>query len=192
MSTMTKSDAYDILGDLLGSAPTDNTTLFGDERPKTKAKPKPTWKLGGITLLYKTTKCNCCGTIHTEVNPLVMAHETMVDADGNVIKSQDTSNPALLHSLDFNSLGDSLPISAKYLELSPIPFCIECVETLAASDLRAVFLSQQKQAIIDSAVKTATELAGLNEKKAAAEAQLLRLAEEWENPFAANLDPESF
>ncbi len=194
MSSMSKSDALDLLGDLLGSAPTDNTTLFGEERPKSKAKPKPQWKLGGITLLYKTTTCNCCGAVHTEINPLVMAHETMSDADGNVIKSQATSNPALLNSLDFNSLGDSLPIDTKYIELRPIPFCIECVESIALKDLRALFLSQQKAAIVESAVKTATELAGLNEKKAAAEAQLLRLAEAWEQdtPSSFDLDPESF
>lgn len=190
--TMSKSDALDLLGDLLGQTPTDNTTLFGEERPKAKSKPRPQWKLSGITLLYKTTTCNCCGTVHTEINPLVMAREILTDADGNVTKEQATSNPALLHSKDFSL--DDLPTETKYIELRPVPFCVECVETLAATDLRQLFLSQQKAAIIESAVQTATELAGLNEQKAAAEARLLKLAESWEqdSPSSFDLDPESF
>lgn len=190
--SMSKSDALDLLGDLLGQSPTDNTTLFGEERPKAKAKPRPQWKLSGITLLYKTTTCNCCGTVHTEVNPLVMAREVMQDADGNTIKEQATSNPALLHSKDFSL--DELPTETKFLELRPVPFCVECVETLAATDLRRLFLSQQKAAIIESAVQTATELADLNERKAAAEARLLKLAESWEHdePTDFQLDGESF
>lgn len=190
--TMTKSDALDLLGDLLGQTPTDNTTLFGEERPKAKSKPRPQWKLSGITLLYKTTTCNCCGAVHTEINPLVMAREVLTDADGNVTKEQATSNPALLHSKDFSL--DDLPTETKYIELRPVPFCVECVETLAATDLRQLFLSQQKAAIIESAVQTATELAGLNEQKAAAEARLLKLAESWEqdSPSSFDLDPESF
>lgn len=192
MSTMSKAEAFDLLGDLLGQTPSDNTTLFGEERPKAKAKPRPAWKLAGITLLYKSTTCNCCGTVHTEVNPLVLARETMSDADGNVIKEQSTSNPALLHSKDFSL--DDLPTETKYIELRPVPFCVECVEGLASKDLRSLFLSQQKAAIVESAVQTATELAALNEKKAQAEAKLLQLAEAWEqdSPSSFDLDPESF
>jgi len=184
---MTKAGAIDLLGDLLGIAPTDNTNLFGEEKPKAAAKPRPQWKLRGLVLLYKTTVCSCCGTQHTEVNPLVMAKEVLEDADGNVVKEQTTSDPTLLHSVGFE-LSD-LPITTSTMDMRPVPFCSECVESVAATDLRKLFNLQKRDQIIESAVKTATELSSLNEKRAKAESDLMELAAQWSN-FGVSYDQE--
>lgn len=189
-NSMSKADAIDLLGDLMGIAPTDNTNLFGEERPKAPRKSAPKWQLSGLVLLYKSTTCNNCGTVHTEINPLVMAHEELVAHDGSIVKSQTTSDPALIHTKDFQ-LAD-LPTRTEYVQMRPISFCVECVESLAQKDLRSLFVTQKREAIVEAAVQTSTQLSDLNAKREQAEKTLLDLAASWENPMNAGLDPESF
>lgn len=91
---ISKDEALDILGDLLGTSPAD-TGLFGD-KPVKISKPRPQWRIDGAVIVTNSCTCRTCGYAHKMLNPKVMASMSYVDADGRVLKSVKTSDYNLL------------------------------------------------------------------------------------------------
>lgn len=88
-----RAEALDLLGDLVGA--TDTTSLFGD-KPVKLSKPRPTWHIDGALIL--TNRCNCrsCGGVVKDTNPKMLVSMSYVDHEGNILKSVQTSDYALL------------------------------------------------------------------------------------------------
>lgn len=177
---VSRAEALDLLGDLLDIEPKDTTTLFGAHVERKRSVPKPKWQALGLIALFKETKCLHCGTIHRELNPLVLLHEQLVAHDGTIVKDQKTSNP-----LSANVAMDTLPdgVRTEVYMMAPIHFCYECMDTFKDNFLD-LFKAQLKGAIQVEAAEVSSKLKAANEAKQAAESRLLQLAESWENPMS--------
>jgi hypothetical protein len=91
---VTKEEALDLLGDLLGTV-TSQTGLFGDA-PVKVARPRPKWQVDGLITLSNVCTCNSCGNTYRYRNPKLMVAMSQVDYLGVTLKSIKTSDYALL------------------------------------------------------------------------------------------------
>lgn len=119
----TKLSALSALADLL---PKD--ILLKPTLPK-----KDRWTPIAITIVYRETLCTSCGATHIDMNPnLLLTEENPLGAR----QSTSTGFP-----------GDiELPVEFTTVTLSPIKFCIECLDTSDPSHINMAFAAQRNEA----------------------------------------------
>lgn len=143
---VTKDEALDLLGDLLGDSPTE-TSLFGD-KPIKLTKPRPQWQVDGVVVVHNQCMCNSCASVHEYINPKLLLSMSYVDHAGNVLKAVKTSDYNLLLEVkggpyfgkktapaEIDITDYSAKIRHEFIRVENVDFCDEC--------LRGMFREEQ-------------------------------------------------
>lgn len=135
----TKTQAKDLLSDLLGIAPKE--TLFGDLVPAKPIKATPKWIPKSLVIVSVTHTCTC-GQVHIHTSPKLLLREDYVDYTGRILYSEETSNPKSLRSGEFPS---DFVIEEQTVSGEPLPFCSSCVTTCNQDSLKRMFFLQASE-----------------------------------------------
>jgi hypothetical protein len=147
----TKDEALDLLGEFLDPTVTG---LFGD-RPIKIAKPRPKWHVDGFYVIKRRVTCLTCGGVHLEANPRILLSESLIDHEGNVLKSVKSSNPESLRHSDVDY--SQLRFFEELVDAEPVCFCNHCFTRRDASP-ETVELAFRNQLTLDRARKEAEAL----------------------------------
>lgn len=156
---VTKDEALDLLGDLLGDSPTE-TSLFGD-KPIKLTKPRPQWHADGAVIVTNFCSCRTCGAKQVNLNPQVLISMSYIDHEGRVLKSVKTSDYNLLlevkggpyegkktapKEIDLDAL--VLDVVEEVIKIEDVDFCSSCLvqsaePTMTLALLKKVLHNQQ-------------------------------------------------
>lgn len=176
-----RDEALDLLGDLI---PATSTGLFGD-KPVKLTKPRPKWKVEGFTIIHRKCRCLSCNTVHKLINPMILLTESLIDHEGNVLKSVKTHTPESIREKDTDY--SSYKILEETIEIDPVAFCQNCI-TWGIQPERIVdaFKNQCKldaqRVNNDNIIKSASALKATRERAEEAEKKLFALIDKLDIP----------
>jgi hypothetical protein len=205
---VTKDEAIDLLGDLLGSDPLE-TSLFGD-KPVKITKPRPQWQIDGTVVVTQACKCRTCGTQQTHLNPKLLVAMSYVDHNGIVLKSIQTDDYNLLLEVNGGPFkGKKTAPSAivvedyskettyKSIQVEDVDFCQDCYAEsgfLSLEIIHEVLHNQQVSALRRKESDTSSNKEFRNklhlERAEAAERKLMELIDSMDKE--PEMKPDSF
>lgn len=192
-----RAEALDLLGDLVGA--TDTTSLFGD-KPVKLSKPRPTWHIDGALILTNRCHCRSCGNPVRDTNPKMLVSMSYVDHEGNVLKSVQTSDYALLLEVKGGPFAGKKTapealdpenyikvVTHRSVTVEDVDFCHQCITKITCNDglsdehLRLIIHNQHTTALrkkeTDTKASPVVKDRLSDDKAAAAEKALFDLVE---------------